>query len=99
MAERIWCRQPWQLQAAIAEVVRCKELGSGAGLTGDDVPKKVDKDFLTNQSIDAAHNLEWTKRKSSGGSGGMPTFTKLKGKAAAIDLQNIDTDMIIPKQF
>ena len=29
----------------------------------------------------------------------MPTFTKLKGKAAAIDLQNIDTDMIIPKQF
>ena len=29
----------------------------------------------------------------------MPTFTVLKGKAAALDLQNIDTDMIIPKQF
>jgi 3-isopropylmalate dehydratase len=31
--------------------------------------------------------------------GGMPSFTILKGKAAALDLQNIDTDMIIPKQF
>jgi 3-isopropylmalate dehydratase len=29
----------------------------------------------------------------------MPSFTTLKGKAAALDLQNIDTDMIIPKQF
>ena len=33
------------------------------------------------------------------GASGMPTFTVLKGKAAALDLQNIDTDMIIPKQF
>jgi 3-isopropylmalate dehydratase len=33
------------------------------------------------------------------GAGGMPSFTILKGKAAALDLQNIDTDMIIPKQF
>jgi 3-isopropylmalate dehydratase len=33
------------------------------------------------------------------GAGGMPKFTVLKGKAAALDLQNIDTDMIIPKQF
>ena len=75
-----------------------RELGSGAGLTGDDVPKKVDKDFLTNQSI-VPPQPRVDQAKSSGGSGGMPTFTKLKGKAAAIDLQNIDTDMIIPKQF
>ena len=35
------------------------------------------------------------------GAGGMPKFTVLKGKAAALDAgQNIDTDMIIPaKQF
>jgi len=33
------------------------------------------------------------------GASGMPSFTILKGKAAALDLQNIDTDMIIPKQF
>jgi len=33
------------------------------------------------------------------GAGGMPKFTKLKGVAAPLDIQNIDTDMIIPKQF
>ena len=33
------------------------------------------------------------------GAGGMPKFTVLKGKAASLDMQNIDTDMIIPKQF
>ena len=33
------------------------------------------------------------------GAGGMQTFTNLKGIAAKLDIQNIDTDMIIPKQF
>mmetsp|Transcript_67405 Transcript_67405/g.140465 ORF Transcript_67405/g.140465 Transcript_67405/m.140465 type:complete len:797 (-) Transcript_67405:343-2733(-) len=33
------------------------------------------------------------------GAGGMPKFNNLKGIAAPLDLQNIDTDMIIPKQF
>eukprot|EP00747_Dinoflagellata_sp_TGD_P030952 gnl/TRDRNA2_/TRDRNA2_134967_c0_seq2.p1 gnl/TRDRNA2_/TRDRNA2_134967_c0~~gnl/TRDRNA2_/TRDRNA2_134967_c0_seq2.p1 ORF type:complete len:612 (+),score=149.97 gnl/TRDRNA2_/TRDRNA2_134967_c0_seq2:195-1838(+) len=36
---------------------------------------------------------------SPGGGAGMEPFTKLKGMAAALDLQNVDTDMIIPKQF
>jgi 3-isopropylmalate dehydratase small subunit len=39
------------------------------------------------------------KGTAQAGAGGMPKFTVLKGKAAALDLQNIDTDMIIPKQF
>ena len=30
---------------------------------------------------------------------GMEKFTQLKGIAAKLDIQNIDTDMIIPKQF
>ena len=30
---------------------------------------------------------------------GLPTFTVLTGKAAPLDIQNIDTDMIIPKEF
>jgi 3-isopropylmalate dehydratase len=30
---------------------------------------------------------------------GLPTFTTLTGVAAALDIQNIDTDMIIPKEF
>merc|ERR1719171_609555 len=35
----------------------------------------------------------------AGGTGGMPTFTVLAGTSAKLDIQNIDTDMIIPKQF
>eukprot|EP00445_Apocalathium_hangoei_P033658 CAMPEP_0203945100 /NCGR_PEP_ID=MMETSP0359-20131031/80689_1 /ASSEMBLY_ACC=CAM_ASM_000338 /TAXON_ID=268821 /ORGANISM="Scrippsiella Hangoei, Strain SHTV-5" /LENGTH=751 /DNA_ID=CAMNT_0050876215 /DNA_START=42 /DNA_END=2294 /DNA_ORIENTATION=+ len=31
--------------------------------------------------------------------GGMPKFTTLKGTVAPLDMQNVDTDMIIPKQF
>ncbi|KAI8363807.1 putative alpha-isopropylmalate isomerase [Choanephora cucurbitarum] len=30
---------------------------------------------------------------------GMPKFTTLKGYAAPLDISNVDTDMIIPKQF
>ena len=33
------------------------------------------------------------------GAGGMPKFTIVKGIAAPLDLANVDTDMIIPKQF
>ena len=36
---------------------------------------------------------------SGGGGAGMDKFTVLKGTAAKLDIQNIDTDMIIPKQF
>ncbi|KAG1147887.1 hypothetical protein G6F37_003669 [Rhizopus arrhizus] len=35
----------------------------------------------------------------SSSSGGMPAFTTLKGYAAPLDISNVDTDMIIPKQF
>eukprot|EP00322_Chrysochromulina_rotalis_P009530 CAMPEP_0115854132 /NCGR_PEP_ID=MMETSP0287-20121206/13864_1 /TAXON_ID=412157 /ORGANISM="Chrysochromulina rotalis, Strain UIO044" /LENGTH=780 /DNA_ID=CAMNT_0003308235 /DNA_START=63 /DNA_END=2405 /DNA_ORIENTATION=+ len=34
-----------------------------------------------------------------GGGGGMPKFTNLKGVAAPLDIQNVDTDMIIPKEY
>ena len=30
---------------------------------------------------------------------GMPKFVNLKGTAAPLDIQNIDTDMIIPKEY
>mmetsp|Transcript_38407 Transcript_38407/g.94426 ORF Transcript_38407/g.94426 Transcript_38407/m.94426 type:complete len:793 (-) Transcript_38407:107-2485(-) len=39
------------------------------------------------------------KAAASSGAAGMPKFTALKGVAAPMDIQNIDTDMIIPKQF
>ncbi|CEP15955.1 hypothetical protein [Parasitella parasitica] len=36
---------------------------------------------------------------SAGESAGIPKFTTLKGYAAPLDISNVDTDMIIPKQF
>lgn len=36
---------------------------------------------------------------ASGAAAGMPKFTTLRGVAAPLDMQNVDTDMIIPKQF
>ena len=39
------------------------------------------------------------RESEEGGSAGMPKFTNLKGVAAPLDIQNIDTDMIIPKEY
>lgn len=44
---------------------------------------------------DAVHPTATT----GGVSAGMPKFTTLKGYAAPLDIANVDTDMIIPKQF
>lgn len=35
----------------------------------------------------------------TGGAAGLPKFNVLKGVAAPLDIQNIDTDMIIPVSF
>ncbi|KAI8334252.1 3-isopropylmalate dehydratase [Chlamydoabsidia padenii] len=40
-----------------------------------------------------------TVSKSTTDASGMPSFTTLKGIAAPLDIANVDTDMIIPKQF
>jgi len=40
---------------------------------------------------------DFTTGSSSGG--GIPSFTTLSGTVAPLDIQNVDTDMIIPKQF
>jgi 3-isopropylmalate dehydratase len=39
------------------------------------------------------------RESGSGGGGGIPKFVNLKGTAAPLDIQNIDTDMIIPKEY
>jgi len=39
------------------------------------------------------------KTGDSEAAAGLPKFTVLKGKSAPLDIQNIDTDMIIPKEF
>jgi 3-isopropylmalate dehydratase len=40
-----------------------------------------------------------TKGEGGGAAAGMPTFINLKGKLAPLDIQNLDTDMIIPKEY
>jgi len=37
--------------------------------------------------------------EGSTGGAGMPVFDNLKGVAAPLDIQNVDTDMIIPKEY
>ena len=36
---------------------------------------------------------------ASSGGAGMPGFVNLKGVTAPLDIQNVDTDMIIPKEY
>lgn len=55
----------------------------------DNLPNAVQKS--TNDGV---------KSDSGGDSGGLSKqFTRVKGTVAKLDIQNIDTDMIIPKQF
>ena len=37
--------------------------------------------------------------ESTSGGAGMEVFDNLKGVAAPLDIQNVDTDMIIPKEY
>jgi 3-isopropylmalate dehydratase len=39
------------------------------------------------------------KSKSTGGAAALPRFESLTGVAAPFDIENVDTDMIIPKEF
>jgi len=68
-----------------------KELSSHEFLTDEVLPPpepvKVDK----NESQELASPVP--------GSTGMPKFTVVKGIAAPLHMDNVDTDMIIPKQF
>lgn len=49
--------------------------------------------------LDAPQADNTTSKAPSGASAGMPKFTQLKGIAAPLDRNNVDTDAIIPKQF
>ena len=84
--------------AITGKLTDVRTLGSGVGLTGDDAPgKRESKDFLSGDLVVAPAPAK--KSAGASGAGGMAKFTTLKGVAAAMELQNIDTDMIIPKQF
>jgi len=58
-------------------------------------------DTLPKSDYSAVSRAPATRKdtKTMSKSAGMPTFTTWKGVAAPLDIQNIDTDMIIPKQY
>ncbi|KAF2836088.1 hypothetical protein M501DRAFT_997328 [Patellaria atrata CBS 101060] len=63
----------------------------------DDIESDEDLDRLLDAPVDSQGGN--TVETGAPSTGGMPKFTRLKGPAAPIDVANIDTDAIIPKQF
>ncbi|KAK8243317.1 aconitase family-domain-containing protein [Phyllosticta capitalensis] len=65
--------------------------------TVSDIESDEDLDKILDDPEDSQGNTASTGAPAS--SAGMPKFTQLKGIAAPMDVANIDTDAIIPKQF
>ncbi|KAJ3337650.1 3-isopropylmalate dehydratase [Gonapodya sp. JEL0774] len=72
------------------------EAGAAAGVAKDPLSFMDPEDFAT---VPPAPELPPVDAGSGGVSAGMPKFTVLKGIAAPLNMANIDTDKIIPKQF
>merc|ERR1711871_516702 len=74
-----------------------------------EMTKLDSKQTIFSDILDAMDNLPNAVQKSvnvmgkvkrhAGGGGLSKQFTRVEGKVAKLDIQNIDTDMIIPKQF
>ena len=64
---------------------------------GEDAPESK---LMSEQNAAAGESVGPVIREAEGGSSavGMPVFDNLKGVTAPLDIQNIDTDMIIPKE-
>ena len=62
-------------------------------------PPRESKDFLGALPVVRAPAKAAAAKAAGGAASGIPAFTTLSGTAAALDIQNVDTDMIIPKQF
>jgi len=56
-------------------------------------------DAFREQAVPSAGAVVNAGSGSGGESAGIPPFTTLTGLAAPLDIENIDTDMIIPKEF
>lgn len=94
------------VKGAIADVRKYPFLGEPSN-----DPRKISRTqsrvFSTEQyvspgpiiSLSAPYLAKQSSGSSTGSSAGLPKFETLKGVAAPLDIQNIDTDMIIPKEF
>jgi 3-isopropylmalate dehydratase len=61
-----------------------------------------ERELLADQPHDSephTNNLAPAAAAAGGDSAGLPKFTNLKGIAAPLNMSNVDTDAIIPKQF
>jgi 3-isopropylmalate dehydratase small subunit len=63
----------------------------------EDITSDEDLDHIIDAPVDAPSHPASTS--TQGASAGMPKFETLRGYAAPMDIANIDTDAIIPKQF
>jgi 3-isopropylmalate dehydratase len=83
------------------------ETSGAAGEEPTNVPLKEfsPHDFLTDEVLPPPEPVKVDKGEPQElpspvpGSTGMPKFTVLKGIAAPLHMDNVDTDMVIPKQF
>ena len=64
----------------------------------EEISSDEDLDRIIDAPADPATHAPEAK-STAGASAGMPKFTTLRGYAAPMDIANIDTDAIIPKQF
>ncbi|ORZ04893.1 3-isopropylmalate dehydratase [Absidia repens] len=64
-------------------------------------PKQTPASLPAKENVSPAPTPAGNKpaQGKSGAASGMPKFTTLKGITAPLDIANVDTDMIIPKQF
>jgi len=86
------------MAVAAAVTGRLADVRTLPPLAQPSMPARDSKDFLGSVLIDRAAPVKAAKAAVAA-AGGMPRFVNLKGVAAPLDVQNIDTDMIIPKQF
>lgn len=64
----------------------------------ESVDEPEQREAIADQPLDTQPHTN-TSVSTSGSSAGMPKFLNLKGITAPMELSNIDTDAIIPKQF
>ncbi|CAO3678690.1 unnamed protein product [Rhizopus stolonifer] len=82
--------------------VRHMEVSDVSSVGSHSPRKEVVSEYTAQESDipqDSAAKPPQPAVSGSSASGGMPKFTTLKGYAAPLDISNVDTDMIIPKQF
>lgn len=92
------------VSGAIADVRKFPFLGDSS--TDPRLKSKQSRVFTTEQFVSpgaiispAAPYMKGVSSSSGAVAAGLPKFESLTGVAAPLDIQNIDTDMIIPKEF